>query len=97
MARIRGLYSRSSTVRKSRSPLPPRRSAPEQKPRPSPVRITARTASSRAIPFRAASSSRRIWLFKAFSDSGRLRVSVATPSATSLRMVGGVSWAMGRF
>ncbi len=90
-----GLYSSVRTRRKSRSPLPPRRSAPLQKPRPAPVMTTARTASSRAAALSAASSSPRICAFRELSDSGRLRVMVATASARSTRIawyVGSPTW-----
>src|SRR5437588_10602766 len=54
------------------------RSCPTEKPRPAPVRTTARTSGSRASLSAAASPSCIAWL-NAFSLSGRLRVIVRTP------------------
>ena len=87
MASISGLYSVLMTRRNSRSALPPRRSAPAQKPRPAPVMTTARVASSLPATFTAASSSRRIVAFRAFSASGRLSVMVSTPASDSTSRV----------
>jgi hypothetical protein len=86
-AMMSGLYSSVRTRRKARSALPPRRSAPLQKPRPSPVMTTARTASSRVAALRVASSSPRIAALSAFRLSGRLSVMEATPSPSSYRIV----------
>ena len=71
--------------------LPPRlnvsppldRSAPAQNPRPAPVKITARTSSSASVWSSASMISFIIVPVNAFSASGRLRVIVATWSATS--------------
>ncbi len=62
---------------------PAERSAPAQNPRPAPVTITARTASSASIASNAAIMSTIIWPVKAFSFSGRFSVMVAMPSSTS--------------
>ena len=60
-----------------------RRSWPTQKARPAPVSTTARTASSAAIASSVSRSSSFSAMFSEFSDSGRLSVSVATPSVMS--------------
>ena len=62
---------------------PPPRSAPAQKARPAPVTITARTPSSPSAWSNASTSSRITVVLTAFRRSGRLRVIVATRSATS--------------
>src|SRR6185436_7598320 len=62
---------------------PPDRSAPAQKPRPAPVKTTARTSSSRSERSIASSSSDSILPVKAFSLSGRLSVIVRMPSFAS--------------
>src|SRR6185503_6386377 len=62
---------------------PPDRSAPAQKPRPAPVKTTARTSSSRSERSIASSSSDSILPVKALSLSGRLSVIVRMPSFTS--------------
>ena len=62
---------------------PDDRSAPAQNPRPSPVTTTARTSSSSSAVAIASPSSAPSCAFHAFSLSGRLRVTVATPSVTS--------------
>ena len=73
----------SLRVELSKVEPPAERSAPAQKPRPAPVTITARTASSASVRSNAAIMSTIIWVVKAFSRSGRLRVMVAMPSSTS--------------
>ncbi len=85
-----GWYSRVSTRRKSRSPLPPRRSAPLQKPRPAPVSTTALVPSSRDAAFNAARSSRRMVAFRALRASGRFSVIVVTLASVETRRVSGV-------
>ena len=77
--------SRAASWRVVRSKVspPPARSAPAQKPRPAPVTITTRTASSASERSNAAIMSSIIWVVKAFSRSGRFSVIVAIPSATS--------------
>src|SRR3972149_298581 len=68
------------------------RSAPAEKAPPAPVRTTALTASSCSIWSRAASSSRSTSWSRAFMASGRFRVSLATPSFFSSRiLVKGIS------
>ena len=62
---------------------PPDKSAPAQNALPSPVTITARTASSASTRSNASSSSRIITPVKAFIFSGRESVIVATASLTS--------------
>jgi hypothetical protein len=57
-------------------------SAPAQNPRPAPVSTITRTASSSAAAFIASRTSRSISARQAFSRSGRLRVTTATPSST---------------
>src|SRR5579875_2107449 len=57
------------------------RSCPVQKPRPSPVRTTARTASSCAASLSVAARSVSRVRVRALSASGLLKVSVSTPSA----------------
>jgi hypothetical protein len=59
------------------------RSIPAQKARPAPVTTTARTSSERASVRNTCSSSRAIVRSKAFSRSGRARVSVAMPSSST--------------
>ena len=60
-----------------------RRSAPEQKPRPSPVRIATRIDGSASTRASAALRSRITSPVSAFSVDGRSRVMVATPSVAS--------------
>ncbi len=63
-------------------------SPPAQKPRPAPVSTTTPTAGSSASRGRASSSASSIGRDIAFSRSGRLSVSTATPSFTcSIRSV----------
>ena len=50
---------------------------------PAPVRITPRTAASAPMAVNAASSSSTVRSFSAFSLSGRLTVTTATPSRLS--------------
>ena len=79
IARTFGWY-----VARSRSPMSPGasrnspRSWPTQKPRPAPVRTTARTSGSRAS-FSAAPRASCIALLNALRTSGRLSVIVITP------------------
>ncbi len=58
-------------------------SAPEQKPRPAPVRMITRTSSSASAARMAASTSFSMIIVQALSFSGRLSVMVAMRSATS--------------
>jgi len=58
-------------------------SAPAQKPRPAPVRTMTFTSASSAARRMAWRSSASITPRQAFSRSGRLRVTVATPASTS--------------
>ena len=64
-----------------------RTSPPAQNAPPAPVRITARTVSSRVIVVSSWSSSTSIVASRAFFDCGRLSVMVATPSSQLYRMV----------
>src|SRR5579859_3389416 len=61
---------------------PPERSAPAQNALPRPVTTTARTSSSESARSKASISSSRITRVNALSRSGRLRMIVATRSAT---------------
>ena len=63
------------------------RSSPEQKARPAPRRTSAPTLSSASALSSAAQRSASSTAFSAFSRSGRLRVSVATPSVIPVRTV----------
>ncbi len=66
----------------------PRRSAPAQNARsPAPRMMTTRAAGLASSSASAAPSSRIIVAFNAFRASGRLSVSVATPSRASIRSV----------
>ena len=56
---------------------------PAQNARPEPVTTTARTSSERASVRKTCSSSRAIVRSKALSASGRVRVTVATPSPST--------------
>src|SRR4051794_4814848 len=62
------------------------RSCPAQNPLPDPVRTTARTVSSLHARDKASQSSRAIDRLKLLRTSGRLSVTVATPSAVFQRM-----------
>ena len=62
-------------------------SPPAQKPRPAPVSTTAPTAGSSASRGSASSSASSIGRDIAFSRSGRLRVSTATPSLIDFEQV----------
>ena len=63
--------------------MPPRRSAPAQKPRPAPVSTTTRTSPSSRASSSACAHSRSMTSVKAFMRSGRLSVIVAMPSRFS--------------
>src|SRR5262252_4520503 len=64
------------------------RSCPAQKPRPAPVRSTARTSASSSARFTAARSSSCIPGLKAFSFSGRFSVTLSTPASRATRIEG---------
>ncbi len=89
----------SPRATRSKVRAPPERSAPAQNARPAPVTISTRIASSPSAWSRTARSSSSMSELRAFSLSGRARVTVPTPSATSKRMVSkanGVSGAWAR-
>jgi hypothetical protein len=68
--------------------LPPApRSAPAQKPRPAPVTITTRIASSPSARSKTASSSSRMVAVKALRRSGRFNVTVKIPCSSSVSSV----------
>ena len=75
-----------------KAPLPPEMSAPAQKARPAPVTTMARTSSIAFTWPKKSINSRLMAVLKALSLSGRLRVTVITPSA---RSVSKVSYSMG--
>ncbi len=75
-------------------PPPAERSTPAQNPLPAPVTTIARTASSASNSHMASKNSRCIVRSKALRASGRLSVSVATPTSSTSTMI--VSWLMGR-
>ena len=70
-----------------KAPLPPEMSAPAQKARPAPVTTMARTSSIAFTPWKKSISSRLITVLKALSLSGRLSVTVMTPSCRSVSRV----------
>ena len=76
-----------TTADADRGAAMPCKSPPAQKPRPAPVRITARTASSEAASSKAASASFSSASFMVLRCSGRLRVIVATRPSTSYKTV----------
>ncbi len=83
-SRFTGLLPSFHTLKAS---LPPEMSAPAQKARPAPVMTIARTASSAFIAVKKSINSRLIVWLKALSLSGRLSVTVMTPSCRSVSKV----------
>ena len=67
--------------------LPPEMSAPAQKARPAPVTTMARTSSIAFTRWKKSINSRLMAVLKALSLSGRLRVTVITPSERSVSKV----------
>ena len=70
-----------------KAPLPPEMSAPAQKARPAPVTTMARTSSIAFTRPKKSINSRLMAVLKALSLSGRLSVTVITPSARSVSKV----------
>src|SRR5258708_26251049 len=70
-----------------KAPLPPEMSAPAQKARPAPVTTIERTSSIAFTRWKKSMSSLLITVLKAFNLSGRLSVTVITPSVRSVSKV----------
>src|SRR5665213_4400975 len=67
---------------------PPRKSCPEQKPRPAPVMTTTRTAASAAASWQPAATASSTSSVSPLSTSGRFSVRVSTPASEAVSTTG---------